>query len=62
MDQHQGFVNGPCWDPVGEFLDMGSDDRSVRIWRNTDWELEVEVNSRLIISLGHSSGDSGKDT
>ena len=55
-------MKGVCWDPVREFLATDSDDRSVRIWRNTDWELEVEVNSHLIISLGHSSGDSGKDT
>lgn len=43
IDQHQGFVKGVCWDPVGEFLATGSDDRSVRIWRTTDWELEAEV-------------------
>lgn len=40
---HQGFVKGVCWDPVGEFLATGSDDRSVRIWRTTDWSLEAEV-------------------
>lgn len=43
IDQHQGFVKGVCWDPVGEFLATGSDDRSVRIWRTSDWELEAEV-------------------
>lgn len=43
IDQHQGFVKGVCWDPVGEFLATGSDDRSVRIWRTTDWQLEAEV-------------------
>ena len=43
IEQHQGFVKGVCWDPVGEFLATGSDDRSVRIWRTTDWGLEAEV-------------------
>ena len=43
LDSHQGFVKGVCWDPVGEFLATGSDDRSVRIWRTSDWELEAEV-------------------
>lgn len=43
IDQHQGFVKGVCWDPVGEFLATQSDDRSVKIWRTTDWELEAEV-------------------
>ena len=32
-----------CWDPVGEFLATQSDDRSVKIWRTTDWGLEAEV-------------------
>jgi WD40 repeat protein len=32
-----------CWDPVGEFLASQSDDRSVKIWRTTDWGLEAEV-------------------
>ncbi|KAG6829748.1 hypothetical protein H0H92_003624 [Tricholoma furcatifolium] len=43
LDQHQGFVKGVCWDPVGEFLATQSDDRSVKIWRTTDWGLEAEV-------------------
>jgi WD40 repeat protein len=43
IDQHRGFVKGVCWDPVGEFLATQSDDRSVKIWRTTDWELEAEV-------------------
>ena len=43
LDQHQGFVKGVCWDPVGEFLATCSDDRSVKIWRTTDWSLEAEV-------------------
>jgi len=43
IDQHQGFVKGVCWDPVGEFLATQSDDRSVKIWRTTDWQLEAEV-------------------
>ncbi|KAI0305176.1 WD40-repeat-containing domain protein [Multifurca ochricompacta] len=43
IDQHHGFVKGVCWDPVGEFLATQSDDRSVKIWRTMDWELEAEV-------------------
>jgi WD40 repeat protein len=43
LDQHQGFVKGVCWDPVGEFLATCSDDRSVKIWRTTDWQMEAEV-------------------
>ena len=43
LDQHQGFVKGVCWDPVGEFLATSSDDRTVKIWRTTDWGLEAEI-------------------
>lgn len=43
LDQHQGFVKGVCWDPVGEFLATQSDDRTVKIWRTDDWGLEAEV-------------------
>ena len=43
LDQHQGFVKGVCWDPVGEFLATCSDDRTVKIWRTTDWSMEAEV-------------------
>lgn len=43
IDQHHGFVKGVCWDPVGEFLATQSDDRSVKIWRTTDWQMEAEV-------------------
>ncbi|RXW22218.1 hypothetical protein EST38_g3631 [Candolleomyces aberdarensis] len=43
LEQHQGFVKGVCWDPVGEFLATQSDDKTVKIWRTTDWSLEAEV-------------------
>ena len=43
LDQHQGFVKGVCWDPVGEYLATQSDDKSVMAWRTTDWELEASV-------------------
>lgn len=43
LDLHQGFVKGVCWDPVGEFLATQSDDRTVRIWRTTDWQLQETV-------------------
>ena len=52
LDQHQGFVKGVCWDPVGEFLATCSDDRTVKIWRTTDWELEAEVSKPFEDSPG----------
>lgn len=43
LDQHNGFVKGVCFDPVGEFMATQSDDKSVKIWRTTDWEVEAEI-------------------
>lgn len=43
LDSHQGFVKGVCWDPVGEFMATQSDDKTVKIWRTTDWGLEETI-------------------
>ena len=43
LDLHQGFVKGVCWDPAGEFLATQTDDRTVRIWRTTDWGIEATI-------------------
>ncbi|KAG8216509.1 histone transcription regulator 1 [Butyriboletus roseoflavus] len=43
LDQHNGFVKGVCFDPVGEFMATQSDDKTVKIWRTTDWGLEAEI-------------------
>jgi len=52
LDLHRGFVKGVCWDPVGEFLATASDDRSVKIWRTSDWGLEAEVEKPFEASPG----------
>ena len=52
LDLHRGFVKGVCWDPVGEFLATASDDRSVKIWRTSDWGLEAEVQKPFEASPG----------
>ena len=41
-----------CWDPVGEFIATASDDRSVKIWRTSDWGLEAEVEKPFEASPG----------
>ncbi|KAF9239305.1 histone transcription regulator 1 [Melanogaster broomeanus] len=43
LERHNGFVKGVCFDPVGEFMATQSDDKSVKIWRTTDWSLEAEI-------------------
>ncbi|CAG8610013.1 8611_t:CDS:10 [Dentiscutata erythropus] len=43
LDQHLGFVKGVTWDPVGEYLATESDDKTVKIWRTTDWTVQAEI-------------------
>ncbi|KAF8678405.1 Protein HIR [Rhizoctonia solani] len=43
LDGHQGFVKGVTWDPVGQFLATQSDDKSVKVWRTTDWGVEATI-------------------
>ncbi|CAG8475697.1 5700_t:CDS:10 [Scutellospora calospora] len=43
FDQHLGFVKGVTWDPVGEYLATESDDKTVKIWRTTDWTVQAEI-------------------
>jgi protein HIRA/HIR1 len=43
LDLHAGFVKGIVWDPVGQYLASQSDDKSVKIWRTTDWRLERDI-------------------
>lgn len=52
LDLHRGFVKGVCWDPVGEFIATASDDRSVKVWRTSDWGLEAEVEKPFEASPG----------
>jgi protein HIRA/HIR1 len=33
-------VKGVAWDPIGRYIASKSDDKTVRIWRTTDWGLE----------------------
>ena len=35
----QTLVKGVTWDPIGKFL-AAQDDKSLRIWRTSDWKLE----------------------
>lgn len=34
---HASYVKGIAWDPVGTFLASQSDDKSIIIWRCSDW-------------------------
>ncbi|CAG8666614.1 1767_t:CDS:2, partial [Ambispora leptoticha] len=43
IDEHKGFVKGVAWDPIGKYLATESDDKTMRIWRTSDWGAEHVV-------------------
>lgn len=34
---HDGFVKGVVWDPRGQYLATQSDDKTLKLWRTSDW-------------------------
>jgi protein HIRA/HIR1 len=36
-------VKGITWDPAGQFLAAQSDDRTVKVYRTSDWKIEKEI-------------------
>ena len=40
---HTGLVKGVTWDPVGRYLASQSDDKSLRVWRTSDWSTEEQI-------------------
>jgi protein HIRA/HIR1 len=39
LSGHSSWVKGLAWDPMGTFLASASDDRSVVVWRTSDWQV-----------------------
>ncbi|KAJ9474304.1 Protein HIR1 [Pseudozyma hubeiensis] len=50
IDGHQGFVKGVVFDPLGEYLATASDDKTVKVWRTSDWGLERSVTDPFLAS------------
>ncbi|EMP40274.1 Protein HIRA [Chelonia mydas] len=40
---HSGLVKGLTWDPVGKYIASQADDRSLKVWRTMDWQLETSI-------------------
>ncbi|XP_071744188.1 protein HIRA isoform X2 [Lepeophtheirus salmonis] len=40
---HTGLVKGVIFDPVGKYLASQSDDKTLRLWRTSDWEVDSVI-------------------
>ncbi|KAJ2738870.1 HIR complex subunit [Coemansia sp. Cherry 401B] len=45
LDAHTGFVKGVTFDPAGKYLASQSDDKTLRIWRTSDWAPAATVDA-----------------
>ncbi|MCL7045975.1 hypothetical protein MKW94_016518, partial [Papaver nudicaule] len=49
---HSSLVKGVCGDPIGSFIASQSDDKTVIIWRTSDWSLAHKTDGHWAKSLG----------
>ncbi|XP_054811410.1 protein HIRA isoform X3 [Prosopis cineraria] len=49
---HSSLVKGVAWDPIGSFIASQSDDKTVIIWRTSDWSLAHRTDGHWAKSLG----------
>ncbi len=40
---HTGLVKGVVFDPVGKYLASQSDDKTLRVWKTSDWTQETLI-------------------
>lgn len=49
---HSSLVKGVTWDPIGSFIASQSDDKTVIIWRTSDWSLAHRTDGHWAKSVG----------
>ncbi|XP_050369457.1 protein HIRA-like isoform X2 [Argentina anserina] len=49
---HSSLVKGVTWDPIGSFIASQSDDKTVIIWKTSDWSLAHRTDGHWAKSLG----------
>jgi len=55
LEGHKGLVKGVAWDPIGKFIASQSDDRSVIIWRTSDWKIEKKLTAPFADAVLHEN-------
>lgn len=50
---HSSLVKGVSWDPIGTFIASQSDDKTVIIWRTSDWSLAHKTDGHWAKSVSH---------
>ena len=51
---HSSLVKGVTWDPIGSFIASQSDDKTVIIWRTSDWSLVHRTDGHWAKSVCYS--------
>lgn len=47
-------MKGLTWDPVGKYIASQADDRSLKVWRTLDWQLETSITKPFDEVRAHS--------
>lgn len=47
---HDSSIKGVGFDPAGHYLATASDDKSLKVWRTSDWGLEYSITEPFIDS------------
>lgn len=47
---HDGFVKGVVWDPRGQYLATQSDDKTVKVWKTSDWSCAKVIQDPFVNS------------
>ena len=45
---HTGLVKGVVFDPVGKFLASQSDDKTLRVWKTSDWTVDTVIEKPFV--------------
>lgn len=46
-------MKGVAWDPIGKYVASQSDDKSVIIWRTSDWKIEKRITAPFADAVLH---------
>jgi len=49
---HMSMVKGVTWDPIGKYVATQSDDKTLIVWRTSDWQQDKVIREPFAESNG----------